>query len=50
MSLAQYQWLTRNPAAARQTLEPLLHANADAKFRADAEKLVKEIDRHQPLN
>ena len=50
MSLAQYQCLTKNFDAARQTLEPLLHPNADAQFRADAEKLLKEIDRHQPLN
>ncbi|HEX7569758.1 MAG TPA: hypothetical protein VF492_04580 [Verrucomicrobiae bacterium] len=50
MSLAQYQWLTRNPAAARQTLEPLLRPNADAKFRADAEKLIQEIDHHKPAN
>jgi len=50
MSLAQYQCLTKNFDAARQTLEPLLHPNADAQFRSDAEKLLKEIDRHQPLN
>jgi Tfp pilus assembly protein PilF len=50
MSLAQYQCLMKNFDAARQTLEPLLHPNANAQFRADAEKLVKEIDRHQPMN
>jgi tetratricopeptide (TPR) repeat protein len=45
MSLAQYQYLIHNPAAARQTLQPLLRPNADAKFRSDAEKLMQELDR-----
>lgn len=50
LSLAQFQCLTKNPAAARQTLEPLLRPNADAKFRADAEKLMQVIDRHYSIS
>lgn len=44
LSLAQYQYMTRNPVAARQTLEPLLRPNADPRFRSDAEKLLQEIN------
>jgi len=45
LSLAQYQYLTKNPAAARQTLEPLLRPNADPRFRSEAERLMQEIGR-----
>ena len=50
LSLAQYQCLTRNPDAARQTLAPLLHANADAKFHSDAERMLQEFNERQPVN
>jgi tetratricopeptide (TPR) repeat protein len=50
LSLAQYQYLTKNPTAARLTLEPLLRPNADQKFRSDAEKLAQENDRRHPPN
>jgi hypothetical protein len=38
----------RNPDAARHTLEPLLLPNADAKLRAHAGELIKEIGRDYP--
>ena len=46
LSLAQYQYLTRNSTAARQTLAPLLLPNANPRFRADAEKLMQANDRY----
>jgi len=45
LALAQLQSRTRNVAAARQTLAPLLQPNAPAKLRSAAEKLMQEIDR-----
>ena len=47
-SLAQAQLRNRNPDAARRTLEPLLLPNADAKLRAHAGELIKEIERNSP--
>jgi hypothetical protein len=49
ISLVQYQYLTRHPEAARKTLEPLLRANADERFRSDAEKFLLEINQGHPL-
>lgn len=46
LALAQLQSRTRNLAAARQTLAPLLQPNAPAKLRSAAEKLMQEINRH----
>ena len=43
--LAQLQMRNRNPAAARQTLEPLLRPGVEAKLRGEAEALMKEINR-----
>ncbi|MDB6056302.1 MAG: hypothetical protein JWO95_146, partial [Verrucomicrobiales bacterium] len=43
-TLAQFQYRNRNPQAARQTLQPLLQLNVDAKLRADAQELLKEIN------
>jgi tetratricopeptide (TPR) repeat protein len=48
-SLAQYQYRMRNAAAARQTLESLLHPYVDEKLRTAAEELLKEIDRRYPV-
>ena len=50
LSLAQLQYQTRNPEAARQTLAPLLWPGADAKLRAEAVELKQEIDQHYPVN
>jgi cytochrome c-type biogenesis protein CcmH/NrfG len=47
-SLAQVQLRNRNPDAARRTLEPLLLPNADAKLRAHAGEMLKEIGRDYP--
>jgi tetratricopeptide (TPR) repeat protein len=47
-SLAQAQLRNRNPDAARRTLEPLLLPNADAKLRAHAGEMIKEIGRDYP--
>jgi tetratricopeptide (TPR) repeat protein len=47
-TLAQTQLRNRNPDAARRTLEPLLLPNADAKLRAHAGELIKEIGRNYP--
>jgi tetratricopeptide (TPR) repeat protein len=49
-SLAQYQYRNRNPNAARQTLEPLLRLNVDAKLRVDAEELLQQINQHYPAS
>jgi tetratricopeptide (TPR) repeat protein len=46
--LAQFQARTRNPAAARQTLEPLLRPNTDPKLRTEAEDMLKEINKQFP--
>ena len=43
--LAQLQLRNRNPAAARQTLEPLLRPNVEAKLRTKAAELMQEINR-----
>jgi thioredoxin-like negative regulator of GroEL len=42
-TLAQAQLRHRNPDAARRTLEPLLLPNVDAKLRAHAGEMMKEI-------
>jgi tetratricopeptide (TPR) repeat protein len=47
-SLAQAQLRNGNPAAARRALEPLLLPNADAKLRAHAGEMMKEIGRDYP--
>ena len=47
-TLAQAQLRSRNFDAARHTLEPLLLPNADAKLRAHAGELIKEIGRDYP--
>ena len=47
-TLAQAQLRNRNPDAARRTLEPLLLPNVDAKLRAHAGEMVKEIGRDYP--
>ena len=44
LSLAQYRYLTHDPTTARLTLEPLLRANADPKFRSLAESLRREME------
>ncbi len=44
-SLAQVQLRNRNPAAARRTLEPLLLPNVDAKLRAQAGEMIRDIGR-----
>jgi cytochrome c-type biogenesis protein CcmH/NrfG len=44
LTLAQAQLRDRDPNAARQTLEPLLLPNVDAKFRAPAEGLIQKIN------
>jgi thioredoxin-like negative regulator of GroEL len=44
-TLAEFQYRTRNPIAARQTLAPLLEKNVDKKLHADAVELMQEIDR-----
>lgn len=44
-SLAQAQWRDKNPDAARRTLEPLLLPVADAKLRAYAQEMIREMDR-----
>jgi tetratricopeptide (TPR) repeat protein len=49
-TLAQAQLRNRNPDAARHTLEPLLLPNADAKLRAHAGELIKEIGRDYPAH
>ncbi|HEY1717145.1 MAG TPA: hypothetical protein VGH42_02480 [Verrucomicrobiae bacterium] len=45
LTLAQAQWRNRNPDAARRTLEPLLLPVADAKLRASAEEMIREMNR-----
>jgi len=47
-SLAQVQLRNRNPAAARRTLEPLLLPNVDAKLRAQAGEMIRDIGRNNP--
>jgi tetratricopeptide (TPR) repeat protein len=47
-TLAQEQLRSRNPDAARRTLEPLLLPNVDAKLRAQAGEMIKEIGRDYP--
>jgi tetratricopeptide (TPR) repeat protein len=42
LTLAQAQLRNRNPTAARQTLEPLLLPNVDAKLRTIAKKMIQE--------
>ena len=50
LSLAQFQYRTRNAGVARQTLEPLLRLNVDAKLRADAAELLEQINQRYPVN
>ena len=50
LSLAQFQYRTRNPAAARQTLESLLRPEVEAALRADAEELLQQINQRYPAN
>jgi tetratricopeptide (TPR) repeat protein len=45
-SLAQVQLAKKDAAAARRTLESLRLPYIDAKLRADAEQMLKEMDRH----
>jgi Flp pilus assembly protein TadD len=45
-SLAEVQLAKRDAAAARRTLESLRLPYIDAKLRADAEQMLKEMDRH----
>jgi tetratricopeptide (TPR) repeat protein len=46
LTLAQLQIRERNSIAARQTLQPLLLPNADAKLRVTAEELMQKINQH----
>jgi tetratricopeptide (TPR) repeat protein len=48
LSLAQAQLREGEPDAARHTLGPLLLPNAEAKLRAQAEELLREIGRRYP--
>jgi hypothetical protein len=43
LTLAQAQWRNKNPDAARRTLEPLLLPVADAKLRALAAQMIREM-------
>ncbi len=45
-SLAEVQMARKDAAAARRTLESLRLPYVDAKLRADAEQMLKEMDRH----
>ena len=45
-SLAQVQLAKKDAVAARRTLELLRLPYIDAKLRADAEEMLKEMDRH----
>jgi tetratricopeptide (TPR) repeat protein len=45
-SLAEVQLTKKDAAAARRTLESLRLPYIDAKLRADAEQMLKEMDRH----
>ena len=49
LSLAQFQYRTKNVNAARQTLETLLQPKVDEKLRADARELMLEIDKRYPV-
>jgi predicted Zn-dependent protease len=48
LSFAQFQFRSRNPAGARQTLQPLLRLGVDVKLRSDAEELLQQINRLYP--
>jgi Flp pilus assembly protein TadD len=48
-SLAQVQLRNRNLDAARDTLQPLLLPNVDAKLRAHAEEMIQGITRNHPV-
>jgi tetratricopeptide (TPR) repeat protein len=48
-SLAQVQLRNRNLDAARDTLQPLLLSNVDAKLRAHAEEMIQGIARNHPV-
>ena len=48
--LAQLQLAAKNPAAARQTLQPLLLPNVEEKLRARAEKMLSDISQKLPAN
>ena len=43
-TLAQYQYRTQDPVAARATLQPLLRPGVDAPLRAQAQRLLQEMD------
>jgi tetratricopeptide (TPR) repeat protein len=47
-SLAQLQLRSHNAAAARQTLQPLLLPNVDAKLRTQAETMLREMAKGHP--
>jgi len=49
-SLAQAQFRNREPAAARQTLKPLLLPYVDMQLRNDATDLMHEINQEFPAN
>lgn len=49
LTLAEFQIQNHNPAAARQTLAPLLWPSAEARLRAAAEDLKREMDRRSPV-
>lgn len=49
LTLAQFQYRTRNAGVARQTLAPLLRLNVDPKLQADAEELLQQINRRYPV-
>jgi tetratricopeptide (TPR) repeat protein len=48
-SLAQVQLRNRNLDAARDTLQPLLLPNVDAKLRTHAEEMIQGIARNHPV-
>jgi hypothetical protein len=50
LSWAQFQYRTKNIAAARQTLETLLQPSTEAKLREYAQDLLLEINRRYPVN
>ena len=43
-SLAQFQFKNQNPAAARETLEPLLKPNIEPELQAHARELIRDHD------
>jgi thioredoxin-like negative regulator of GroEL len=49
-SLAQLQWRRNNLEAARHTLEPLRLSYTDARLRAHAEQMLREMSRDKGRN